>query len=70
MIIGYAIKRNVIKWNSRDRNGLNIGPNRQKKIERKIVNIFLSFGLILCFGCSKEPPKETVLLSTHSTFFG
>ena len=28
-----------------------------KKIERKIVIIFLSNGLNICFGCSKEPSQ-------------
>ena len=29
--------------------------SRNKIIERKIVNIFLSICFIICFGCSKEP---------------
>ena len=28
---------------------------KQKQIECKIVNVFLSISLIICFGCSKEP---------------
>ena len=28
---------------------------RNQKIEYKVVNIFLSISLNICFGCSKEP---------------
>ena len=42
-----------------------------KNSERKIVNIFLSISLNICFGFSKEQSLiETVLLSTHNICFG
>ena len=31
------------------------GLQINKKLWRKIVNVFLSIGLNICFGCSKEP---------------
>ena len=31
------------------------GLDKQKKIQRKIVNIFLPINFNICFGCSKEP---------------
>ena len=34
---------------------MNIGPVKQKNSLRKIVIIFLSISLNICFGCSKEP---------------
>ena len=36
---------------------------------RKIVIIFLSISLNMCYGCSKEPSHEMVLLSTHNICF-
>ena len=33
--------------------GLCIEPVKQKKIQRKIVNIFLSISMNMCYGCSK-----------------
>ena len=40
--------------------------DKQCIFERKIVNIFLSFNVNVCFVCSKEPSQKTVLLSTHN----
>ena len=31
------------------------GLDKQKKFQRKIVNIFLPINFNICFGCSKEP---------------
>ena len=41
-----------------------------KKKKLKIVIIFLSISLNMCFGCSKNSLIETVLLSTHNICFG
>ena len=36
---------------------LNYIDSVEQKFRLKIVNIFLSISLNLCFGCSKEPPQ-------------
>ena len=35
-----------------------IGPDKQNKNQRKIVIIFLSISLNMCFGCSNEPSHQ------------
>ena len=47
----------------------NIGLDKQN-FQHKSVNIFLPISLNICFGCSKEPSNETVLLSTHNIYLG
>ena len=44
--------------------------SKPKYMGLKIVIIFLSIGLNICFGCSKDCLAETVLLSTHNICFG
>ena len=52
-----------------------MGPIGTDKLffKHKIVTIFLSISLNMCFGLSKELSQrlmETVLLSTHNICFG
>ena len=41
-----------------------------KTFKHKIVNIFFSISLNICFECSKETSHETVLLRFHNNCFG
>ena len=57
------------------------GVDKQKKNQRKIVNVFLPIIFSICFGYSKEPSHcdgsfeypqhmfETVLFNTHNICF-
>ena len=49
-----------------------IGLDKQKKFQRKIVNIFLPISFNICFGCGAQKNRliEMVLLSTHNICFG
>ena len=40
-----------------------------EKLRRKIVNIFLSISVNICFGAQKNRLSETVVLSTHNICF-
>ena len=45
------------------------GLDKQKKIQHKIVNIFLPISFNICLGAQKNRLIETVLLSTHNICF-
>ena len=48
----------------------NTGLDKQKKAQRKVVNIFLQSVLTYVLGAQKNRLIETVLLSTHNICFG